>query len=47
VQSLIKKFKSLDLNNRGAITIDEFRNLMEIRMHFFRDRIYALLDQEM
>ena len=44
IQSLIKKFKTLDENSRGSLTLDEFKNLLEIRMHFFRDRIYTVLD---
>lgn len=44
---MIKKFKTLDSNSRGSITLDEFKSMLEIRMHFFRDRIYSLFEEDM
>ncbi|CAD8178647.1 unnamed protein product [Paramecium octaurelia] len=47
VFTLQKKFKILDKNSRQSIKIEEFKELLEIRMHFFRERIYTLIEEDM
>ncbi|KAM3146911.1 hypothetical protein pb186bvf_001065 [Paramecium bursaria] len=47
VLSLNKKFRQLDTSNRNSISLEQFKNLLEIRMHFFSQRIYQLIEFDM